>query len=91
MEMSQSKLSEKVTALEATLFKIDYQLKHDQPYYSPTQILIWRRSRKQIFKSLTFHRKVLAAQDAATAARAEAKKAAKRWNVSYGHQEMMEA
>jgi hypothetical protein len=57
--MSRSKLSEKVEQLGATLEKLDYQIKHHQQFYSREQILIWRRSRRDIFQKLEFYKKML--------------------------------
>jgi hypothetical protein len=72
--MSQSKLEAKVLELENVLKSIDYQLANNQPYHSATQILIWRRSRRQIHRSLEFFRKSLAALMDAREGRKLAKK-----------------
>jgi hypothetical protein len=58
--MSRSKLSESVERLTATLEKLDYQIKHHQQFYSREQILIWRRSRRDIHTKLEFYKKLLA-------------------------------
>jgi hypothetical protein len=72
--MSQSKLESKVADLESALASIDYQIKHNQVYVSATQVLIWRRSRRQIHRSLEFFRKSLAALMDAREGRKLAKK-----------------